>query len=131
MAELVDLISARQLSGLQAKAVLDIMIHGDTRAPHAIAAERGMVQLSDDAMLRAACSAVLAQHAENVKRYRAGKTGLLGLFVASVVKTTGRRLACILTRYFVLNHRFYIVSQSQYQSLSFSQSLPPPSLVVY
>ncbi len=42
----------------------------------------------DVQLLEEACRAALAQHPAQLKQYRAGKKGLLGFFVAQVLKAT-------------------------------------------
>lgn len=55
----------------------------------ALAIEMGLIQVSDDDTIEAYVDEVLAQHPEEVSRYRAGKTALMGFFVGQVMKVSG------------------------------------------
>jgi aspartyl-tRNA(Asn)/glutamyl-tRNA(Gln) amidotransferase subunit B len=49
----------------------------------------GLAQVSDEVAIAEACDRVLAEEADNVAQYRAGKQGLLGFFVGKVMKSMG------------------------------------------
>jgi len=89
-AELLSLMADGTLSGPLAKQVFEIMLEegGD---PGAIAEARGLKQLSDTGALEAAIAAVLANHADKVAEYRAGKDKLFGFFVGQVMKASAGR----------------------------------------
>jgi aspartyl-tRNA(Asn)/glutamyl-tRNA(Gln) amidotransferase subunit B len=85
LAELLWLIESAAISGKQAKTVLPALLGTDKRPEH-IVRELGLAQVSDSAAIEAAVREVLAQHPENVKLYRSGKTAILGFFVGQVMK---------------------------------------------
>ncbi len=88
LAELIGLIQDGTISGKIAKTVFDEMAKTG-KAPGAIVAEKGLVQVSDAGAIEAAVDAVLARCPEEVAAYRGGKTKLLGFFVGQVMKETG------------------------------------------
>jgi aspartyl-tRNA(Asn)/glutamyl-tRNA(Gln) amidotransferase subunit B len=55
----------------------------------ALAIEMGLIQVSDDGTIEAYVDEVLAQHPEEVSRYKEGKTALMGFFVGQVMKFSG------------------------------------------
>jgi glutaminyl-tRNA synthetase len=86
---LAHLIDRSQISSSAAREILaELLEHGGD--PSAIVDRRGLRQVSDEAALRSAVDAVLADHSAKVDEYRAGKTGLLGFFVGqAMAKTAG------------------------------------------
>ena len=60
----------------------------DGADPADVVREGGLEQVSDSASLAPVVDAVLAAHPDEVARYRAGKTGLLGFLVGCVMKET-------------------------------------------
>ena len=89
LAELVDMIAASEISGKIAKDIFVKMLDGESGFPRAIAERHGLHQVNDTAAIEVAVDAVLADNAESVEQYKAGKAGLLGFFVGAVIKTTG------------------------------------------
>ena len=71
LAELVGLVNEGAISRGQAKDVLAEALR-DGHRPRRIVADRGLVQVSDEAALGAVVDAVLAENAEAVADYRAG-----------------------------------------------------------
>lgn len=59
------------------------------KAPDAIVAEKGLVQVTDRGALESAVDDVLAANPDKAAEYRAGKTKLFGFFVGQVMKATG------------------------------------------
>ena len=90
LAELVLALESGEITGAAAKEVLAEMIDrgGD---PRQIIAERGLVQVSDAAVIARIVEAVLDAHPDEVKQYRAGKRGLRGFFVGQVVRSSDGR----------------------------------------
>jgi glutaminyl-tRNA synthetase len=88
IAELAELIEDGTLSSGLAKEVLAEMAASGGR-PRDIVATRGLQRLSSTDEVEPIVEAVLAENAEPVARYRAGKTGLFGFFVGQVMKRTG------------------------------------------
>ena len=88
LVELLALKADGKISGSVAKEVLALMV--ETRKGAAeIVAERGLMQVSDEAALVAEVEAVIAAHPAEVAAYRGGKQGLMGFFVGQVMKRTG------------------------------------------
>ena len=85
IARLLALVDQGGLSGAASKEVLAEMVKTG-EAPDAIADAKGLRQLSDRGATDAAVDAVLARTADEVARYKAGKTQLLGFFVGQVMK---------------------------------------------
>ncbi|MGH6954744.1 MAG: Asp-tRNA(Asn)/Glu-tRNA(Gln) amidotransferase subunit GatB [Alphaproteobacteria bacterium] len=88
LCELVDLVANGTISGRTAKDVFDEMFQSGRRAGE-IVASKGLVQISDEGALAAAAAKVVAENADKVAQYKAGKTGLMGWFVGQVMKATG------------------------------------------
>ncbi|HEX2164021.1 MAG TPA: glutamine--tRNA ligase/YqeY domain fusion protein [Thermoanaerobaculia bacterium] len=90
LAELVALVDDGTISGKTAKDLLaELARRGGS--PRALVAERGLEQLSDATAVATAVSNVLGRHSDEVARYRAGETRLLGFFVGQVMQATGGR----------------------------------------
>jgi aspartyl-tRNA(Asn)/glutamyl-tRNA(Gln) amidotransferase subunit B len=87
LAALVELIDRGTISGKIAKTVFDEMV-ASGKAPEAIVAERGLIQVTDSATIAAAVDQVLAASMDKVAEYRAGKEKLYGFFVGQVMKAT-------------------------------------------
>ncbi|MCE9636438.1 MAG: glutamine--tRNA ligase/YqeY domain fusion protein [Planctomycetes bacterium] len=86
--DLVKLIADGTVSASAAKDVFARMAKDGTD-PGAIVADAGLRQVSDASALGAVVDAVVAGHAADVARYRAGKTQLLGFFVGKVLQASG------------------------------------------
>ena len=84
---LVGLVASGEISGPQAKGVLDEMI-ASGRPPAAIVEERGLRQVSGRAELEAVVAEVLAANAEVVERIRGGDPKPKGFLVGQVMKAT-------------------------------------------
>jgi aspartyl-tRNA(Asn)/glutamyl-tRNA(Gln) amidotransferase subunit B len=84
-AELLGLVADGTISGTIAKQVFEIMLEtGD--APSKIVEERGLKQTSDTSAIDGAIDQVLADNADKVAEYKAGKQALFGFFVGQVMK---------------------------------------------
>ena len=88
LGELVRLVDDGTLSGKIAKDVFGKM-YASGRSARAIVDEEGLVQLTDEAAIEAACRRVIEAHAKQVEKFRAGNVKLLGFFVGQVMKETG------------------------------------------
>ena len=84
-AELLKLVADGTISGTIAKQVFEIMLETG-EAPSRIVEERGLRQTSDTGAIDAAVDQVLADNADKVEQYKAGKEGLFGFFVGQVMK---------------------------------------------
>src|SRR5688500_1988779 len=84
-AELLALIGRGTISGSIAKQVLETMLEtGDGAA--AIVEREGLKQESDSGAIEAAVDKVLADNADKVAEYKAGKEALFGFFVGQTMK---------------------------------------------
>jgi aspartyl-tRNA(Asn)/glutamyl-tRNA(Gln) amidotransferase subunit B len=88
LAHMIRLIDTGTISGKTAKDVFEKMWQtGDP--PELIVKRDGLVQVSDEAAIRAAIAAVMARGTDQVAAYRKGKTGTLGWFVGQVMMEMG------------------------------------------
>jgi Asp-tRNA(Asn)/Glu-tRNA(Gln) amidotransferase B subunit len=87
LSELLALIDKGTLSGKLAKEVFGRMWSERRRAGEIVEAE-AVAQVSDVDLLEAACQRVVAAHADEVARFRAGNAKLMGFFVGAVMKET-------------------------------------------
>jgi aspartyl-tRNA(Asn)/glutamyl-tRNA(Gln) amidotransferase subunit B len=88
LAALVSRIDDGTISGKIAKELLPAMLETGL-SPDSLIAERGLVQVTDEAAIRDAISKVLEAHPAQVTTYRGGKAATFGWFVGQVMKATG------------------------------------------
>jgi aspartyl-tRNA(Asn)/glutamyl-tRNA(Gln) amidotransferase subunit B len=84
-AELLKLVADGTISGTIAKQVFEIMLETG-EAPSRIVEERGLRQTSDTGAIDDAIDQVLADNADKVAQYKAGKEALFGFFVGQTMK---------------------------------------------
>ena len=87
LAALVARIDDGTISGRIGKELLPLLVESG-KAPDALIAEKGLVQVTDEGALREAVAKVVAASPAQVAAYRAGKTATLGWFVGQVMKAT-------------------------------------------
>jgi aspartyl-tRNA(Asn)/glutamyl-tRNA(Gln) amidotransferase subunit B len=87
LAGLVELIDAGRVSGKQAKTVLAGMFESG-RDADAVAAERGLEQVSDESALEAVVDEVIAEQPEAADKVRGGQTNTIGFLVGQVMRKT-------------------------------------------
>ncbi len=88
VAELVKMLDNETISSKIAKQVFEEMIKsGDN--PSVIVETKGLVQISDPAKILPIIDEVIAKNPDNVAKFQAGNTKLLGFFVGQVLKATG------------------------------------------
>jgi aspartyl-tRNA(Asn)/glutamyl-tRNA(Gln) amidotransferase subunit B len=85
-AELLKLVDAGDISANTAKDVFAEMFRTG-KAPGAIVTERGLGLEKDASAVEAAVDAVLAANPDEVAKYKAGKTQVLGFLVGQVMKS--------------------------------------------
>jgi aspartyl-tRNA(Asn)/glutamyl-tRNA(Gln) amidotransferase subunit B len=90
LGELLWLLESGEISGKIAKEVVADMLASGA-APRAVIASKGLVQVSDSALIEAAARKAVESSPDNVAAYRAGKQNVLGWFVGQVMKATGGR----------------------------------------
>jgi len=88
IASLVKLMDEGTISSKIAKQVFEEMVKsGDV--PEKIVEAKGLVQISDPAKILPIIEEVIANNPDNVAKFKAGNTKLLGFFVGQVLKATG------------------------------------------
>jgi aspartyl-tRNA(Asn)/glutamyl-tRNA(Gln) amidotransferase subunit B len=90
LAELVGLIADNTISSKIAKDILpELLVQGGSAKE--LVERKGLIQISDTGALEAAIDEIIAAYPDELSKYRAGKTKLLGFFVGQVMKQTGGR----------------------------------------
>jgi aspartyl-tRNA(Asn)/glutamyl-tRNA(Gln) amidotransferase subunit B len=90
LAELLDLVRDNVLSGTAAKRVFALMAETGERAPQ-IAHREGLIQVRDDAPIRAWIEEVITEHEPEATRLARGERKLLGVLVGFVMKKSNGR----------------------------------------
>jgi glutaminyl-tRNA synthetase len=87
IAQLVKMIDDETISNKIAKQVFEEMLKSGEN-PKQIVEAKGLVQISDPAVLLPIINEIIAKNPDNVEKFRAGNTKLLGFFVGQVLKAT-------------------------------------------
>ena len=90
LGRLVGLVEGGTLGAAQARRVLTVLL-AEGGDPAAIVAREGLARVDDPAQVEAWVQATLAAYPNEVARYQAGQTTLLGFFVGKVLKLSGGR----------------------------------------
>ena len=85
LAEIVGLVGDGTISDSAGKTVLGLVAQDGGR-PREIVEAHGLTQVRDDAQLEAWVTSAVADHPDEVTRYRGGEGKLLGFFVGQVMK---------------------------------------------
>jgi aspartyl-tRNA(Asn)/glutamyl-tRNA(Gln) amidotransferase subunit B len=88
LAAIIDMVENRQITTNTGKDLL-AQVEDSDRRPHEIVASEGLAQVSDEDELQSMARSVLADSAEQVAAYQAGKTNLIGWFVGQVMRRSG------------------------------------------
>lgn len=88
IAELVKMVDDETISNKIAKQVFEEMVKSG-EAPKQIVEAKGLVQISDPSAILPIIDEVMAKNPDNVDKFKAGNTKLLGFFVGQVLKATG------------------------------------------
>ena len=88
IAELVKMVEDGTISSKIAKQVFEEMAKNGEN-PTQIVEDKGLVQISDPAKIEPIIDEIIAKNPDNVHKFKAGNTKLLGFFVGLVLKTTG------------------------------------------
>ncbi len=88
IAQLAVMVDDGTISSKIAKQVFEEMCVSG-KDPKQIVEEKGLVQISDPAVIGPIVDDIMAKNPENVEKFRAGNTKLLGFFVGQVLKNTG------------------------------------------
>ena len=87
VAELVKMVDDGTISSKIAKQVFEEMVKSGEN-PTDIVEAKGLVQISDPAVISPIIDDVIAKNPDNVEKFRAGNTKILGFFVGQVLKAT-------------------------------------------
>ena len=87
VAELIKMVDDETISTKIAKQVFEEMVKSGAN-PTQIVEEKGLVQISDPAVILPIIEEIIAKNPENVEKFRAGNSKLLGFFVGQVLKAT-------------------------------------------
>lgn len=87
-AELVELSADGVISSAIAKEIFPES-YSTGKLPSVIVEEKGLKQVSDVGLIDKLVSEVIAANSDNVEKYKAGQTRLMGFFVGQVMKQTG------------------------------------------
>ena len=88
ISELAKMIDEDIISSKIAKQVFEEMVKSG-KNPTQIVEDRGLVQISDPSIISPIIDEIIAKNPDNVAKFKAGNTKLLGFFVGQVLKTTG------------------------------------------
>ena len=86
--ELVKMVDDETISSKIAKQVFEEMVQTGEN-PTQIVEAKGLVQISDPSKIAPIIDEIIAKNPDNVAKFKAGNTKLLGFFVGQVIKTTG------------------------------------------
>lgn len=87
LAKLIQLVETAKVSNsMAAQRLFPALIQNQQSEPETLAAELNLLQESDSGFLQELIHQVLASMPEKVKEYKAGKTGLAGLFMGEIMK---------------------------------------------
>ena len=84
LAILSNMIEDKEISGKQAKDVLEAMLDGSD--PRKIVKDRGMKQVSDEGAILSIVNAVLDENPNSIADYKGGKDRAMGFLVGQVMK---------------------------------------------
>lgn len=85
LAELIELVEKKEISGTVAKEVFEVIFAEDIE-PEIYVAEKGLKTVTDEAALRTTISGILEENSQSVAEYKAGKTKVLGFLTGQTMK---------------------------------------------
>ena len=88
IAQLVKMLDDETISSKIAKQVFEEMVKSGEN-PREIVEAKGLIQISNPAVISPIIDEVIAKNPDNVEKFKAGNTKLLGFFVGQVLKATG------------------------------------------
>ncbi|WP_419769455.1 MAG: glutamine--tRNA ligase/YqeY domain fusion protein [Candidatus Marinarcus sp.] len=88
IAELIKMVDDETISNKIAKQIFEEMTQTGAN-PAKIVEDKGLVQISDPSIILPIINEIIAKNPDNVEKFKAGNTKLLGFFVGQVLKTTG------------------------------------------
>jgi glutaminyl-tRNA synthetase len=87
IAQLIKMVDDETISSKIAKQVFEEMKKSGEN-PTQIVESKGLVQISDPTVILPIINEVIAKNPDNIEKFRAGNTKLLGFFVGQVLKAT-------------------------------------------
>ena len=87
IAELVKMVDDETISNKIAKQIFEEMVQTGEN-PVKIVEDKNLVQISDPAIITPLINEIMAKNPDNVEKFKAGNTKLLGFFVGQVLKAT-------------------------------------------
>ncbi|CAA6825604.1 MAG: Glutaminyl-tRNA synthetase (EC [uncultured Sulfurovum sp.] len=87
IAELIKMVDDETISNKIAKQLFEEMVKTGEN-PKAIVEAKGLVQISDPAVIAPIIDEIIAKNPDNVTKFKAGNNKLLGFFVGQVLKAT-------------------------------------------
>ncbi|CAM9502823.1 unnamed protein product, partial [Heterosigma akashiwo] len=91
LAQMVELIAARRITGKIAKDLLPDLLDSWEGTPAELVAARGMEAINDPAAIREIVLRIFAENQDKVEAYRGGKTKLAGFFLGQAMTQSGGR----------------------------------------
>lgn len=88
ISELVKMLDDETISSKIAKQVFEEMVKSGEN-PAKIVEDKGLVQISDPAVIEPIIDEIISKNPENVEKFKAGNNKLLGFFVGQTLKATG------------------------------------------
>lgn len=89
LADLIALVDSNKVSySVAAQKIYPAMLEGDKDSPLKIAEKLNLIQDSDAGSLKPVIDEILAKFPAKVAEYKAGKKGLLGMFMGEVMKAS-------------------------------------------
>jgi glutaminyl-tRNA synthetase len=88
IAQLVEMIDDETISSKIAKQIFEEMSKTG-KEPKDILEDKGLVQISDPSIILPIIDEIISKNPDNVEKFKAGNTKLLGFFVGQVLKATG------------------------------------------
>ncbi|WP_419765194.1 MAG: glutamine--tRNA ligase/YqeY domain fusion protein [Arcobacter sp.] len=88
IAQLIKMVEEETISSKIAKQVFEEMSQTGVN-PSKIVEDKGLVQISDPSIILPIIDEIITKNPDNVAKFKAGNTKLLGFFVGQVLKTTG------------------------------------------
>lgn len=88
IAQLVEMIDDETISSKIAKQIFEEMSKTG-KEPKDILEDKGLVQISDPSIILPIIDEIISKNPDNVEKFKAGNTKLLGFFVGQVLKNTG------------------------------------------
>jgi glutaminyl-tRNA synthetase len=88
IAELIKMVDDEIISNKIAKQIFEEMTKTGIN-PSKIVEDKGLVQISDPSIILPIIDEIISKNSDNVEKFKAGNTKLLGFFVGQVLKATG------------------------------------------